>query len=1489
MLWFFLSLLFLIIAVWVFIHTPFGQNWIVGRVTKKLSKELNTKISIKQVDFSLFNSMHLQGLLIEDRKRDTLLYAGDAKVRITDWFFFKDEVELKYIGLENGIINFTRTDSVWNNQFLFDYFSSPSSAKSDKGGIDLNLKKLELKNIRFIKSDKWLGQDLTLRVSSLNLDAKDIDFKKKNIDISLLEISDPFISIYDYKRLKPASTVKKIIKPVNDSLSKWNADGWVMQLDKLVLKNGTLNNEKQIETPLLAGFDGRHILFSEIDGTLTNVKWNKDTITAAVELKTKERSGLEVKNLVADVKITPQLMEFSKLDLQTNRSRIGNYYSMSFNDFNDLGYYISRVKMTGDFNNADIHSDDIAFFAPAMKDWKKNIRITGKIKGTVEEISGKNLFINAGNSTMLNGDISLSGLPDINTTFIDFKSNEFKTTYGDVTGLFPSLRKIKSPRLSSIQYINFKGNFTGFVRDFVTYGTLQTNLGTITSDLNMKLPVGKEPVYSGKIATSSFNLGEFLGDKNLGIIAFNANVKGSGINKKLNADIDGNIQQLVYNGYHYKNITIKGKIVDRLFTGDIISKDSNAVFIVKGTVDFNQKRPVFMFDADVTDIQFGKLRIGSEDYTFSGKLNFNFRGSKIDDFLGTAEIKNGTLYKDSSKISFGSFILKSEIINARPDDPSGRGEKSLSVVSDEFDGNITGQFNIDSLPGSITVFLNKYYPSYINEPRSKPINQNFKFDITTRNIDPYLKFLKLNINGFDGSHFDGSINLAQNQLQLNATVPYFSVNQFIFNDAKLSGTGTREKLLLTGRAGSTKINDSISLKATDFTIESANDISKVKIITASNQKLNSANINAIVNTYNDGVKIKFDSSYFDINSKTWSIEKDGELEFRSNSVTNSELTLREGEQEIKLSTEPSADGSHNDLKVVLKKLNLGDITPFFLPKNRVEGTASGTIIVEDPKKILNIGTDLQLENLRFDNDSVGNIKARVDYNNKTGKLTAKGINDDPTKKIDFDMLWHLKKDSTNPENFIVLGPENYPIKILNRFLGSLFTDIQGYATGKIKIGGPGNKINYTGKAKLHDAGLKVIFTQCFYKIDDTEIELKESEIDLTGIILKDTSTGNPIYVNGNIRHSSFANMFLDIGIQTRKPFTSGKNDNRPVLLLNTTYNDNKQFYGKAYGTGSLQLLGPQNDLNMQISAIASDKDSSYITIPPSRSRESGEASFLVERQYGREMSADFASKTSSNIFFDADITATPAVNMVVQIDDLTQDEVRGRGEGTLNIRSGTNEPLSIRGRYNILDGNYKYTFQSFVKKPFIIKKGIGISNYIEWSGDPYKARINFEATYTAENVNFAPLVENYQLDKTLSGMRSDVIVSATMYNELFDPRFIFKIDLPPGSEAARNQSLRFNLEQIEKNQNELNRQVAFLIVANSFAPRENSSNPSLTGAFNELFYNSISGILFTEINSIFNQVLYKIFKSDKVRLDISGSLYNRNIFIPAERAISTDN
>jgi hypothetical protein len=137
--WFFLSMLILLVFCWGILQLTFVQNIIIGKVTSTLSKELKTTVTLKKIDIDFFDRLVLNGLMVQDRKKDTLLYAGAAKVNITDWFFFKDKIVFKNVGLDDAVINMNRADSIWNYQFLVDYFSGPGSNSKKKAGPDISV------------------------------------------------------------------------------------------------------------------------------------------------------------------------------------------------------------------------------------------------------------------------------------------------------------------------------------------------------------------------------------------------------------------------------------------------------------------------------------------------------------------------------------------------------------------------------------------------------------------------------------------------------------------------------------------------------------------------------------------------------------------------------------------------------------------------------------------------------------------------------------------------------------------------------------------------------------------------------------------------------------------------------------------------------------------------------------------------------------------------------------------------------------------------------------------------------------------------------------------------------------------------------------------------------------------------------------------------------------------------------------------------------
>jgi hypothetical protein len=1457
-----LSLLILLCLTLAFVQTEWGQNWLVHRVTGRLSRDLQSRIRIDHVRIGFFNHLNLEGVLVEDRKQDTLLSAGVVQVRITDWFFLKDKAELKYIGLKDAVIKLQRTDSVWNYQYLADYFSSPSSGKKKESGIDFSLKKVLLQNVRFTEHDAWKGSDLYGRVALLDMDARQLSLTKNIFDIDRLVLEGASYHEFGYPgRRTPASKLAASLspQPKDTATLRWNPGRMYLHIAQLQLKNAQFRSDKDgVLFSKAPYFDARHIDFNGISGTIKELRFLQDTLSANVNLVAKERGGLLVRTLQAGLNFHPEQMEFNHLLIRTNNSTLRNYFVMRFKKWGDLDEFADKVRMEAQFDNSLITSDDIAIFAPDLKSWKRQFYIDGHVKGMVDAFDGKNVKLRTG-QTALNGDFTVQGLRDPEKTFLNVDARDLVTNYHDAVTFIPALRSVTMPNLRKLGTIRFSGTYTGFFNDFVTYGTLHTALGSLRTDLNMKLPGRGIPRYSGSISTESFNLGQFFNNEDLGIVDFHGNLKGAGFTRsQLDLDLNGTIHRFQFRGYTYRNITAKGRIDANTFNGDFGINDPNIEGTLKGLITFGGPEPTFNATANIVHSDLKALGLSTEPLALNGLFNLNLTGRSLSDFTGTAAISNAILLQNGRRLSFDSLYVSSTYA---------AGARTLRIRSNELDAVLQGQFDLPSLPDAVLLFLHQYYPAYIKAPgRSSIPKQSFTFDISTGQIEDYLKIFDKRLSGGNNSRIKGALDLGSNTLNLDVQVPQFGYQQFHFSDIRLNGDGNLTRLQLNGEVGNSTVSDSVTLPQTKFSIQAANDISDITVTTSSNQVINEASLSARVNTFTDGFNVLFNPSTFALNSKTWTIEKGGTLEFRRNTIAQGDVVLRESNQEIRLSTRPSEEGANlNDLVVDVKNLNLGDVTPFIAPNNRIEGIVNGTAVIEDPQNRFFVTGNLQFDQLRVDNDSIGQLQSTVSYNRRTGKLQARGANLDPDHKIAFDVDMSLDSASTGASDKIALETVNYSVKYLENFLGGLFSDMQGYVTGKLQILDPRNNPRYVGRARLKDASLKVNFTQVRYWINDTDIDLGEHSIDFGTMRLRD-SRGNTATVEGSIQHNGFKNMVFDLAART---------DNTPLELLNTTYADNQTFYGRARGTGTFILSGPQNAMNMDIDVKASDRDSSSITLPPSRSRETGSADFLVERKYGVEMTPQTFSNNASNIHYTINLAANPMVNVEVILDDLTGDAIKGRGTGDLFIESGTNLPLSISGRYNIEEGSYLFTFQSFFKKPFELRKGA--NNFIEWTGDPYDARIRFEAVYRAENVRFAPLVNSLALNDTrLERLRGDVNVVAVLTGELFKPNFEFKLDFPENSPVLSNPSFTYGLQQIEKNTNEINKQVTYLIVFNSFAPYQAGGGEG-GAVINDFTFSTVSGLLFGQVNRLLNQVLGKVLANNKVTLNFSGSLYNRNL------------
>ncbi len=1435
-----------IIVVFSFaVQTAIVQNWLVDFATKKISNDLDSKVEIESVSFNLFNKANLNNVLILDKKADTILQAGSINLNITDWFFLKKNIELKYLGINNALIKMNRTDSIWNYQYIVDYFASgnPSPTKSSK---NFQIRKVEFNNIQILKKDAWRGELITVKLKELLVETHHLNFDKNIYELDNIQISEPFVDIQKFSGNRPTDYIfPKIDNSIPENLLQ-------LSVKQFNIRNGILTINNNYKNPI-EGFDGSHIWLTKLNIDLDNFKAHGDTLKSLININAVERCGLLIKQLKANLKWTPKILELADLDLLTNKSHLTNYYAMTFNNFDDdFAEYTTNVTMQARFKNSYINSDDIAYFSSDLKTWKKELQLDGNFFGTVSDFKFNNLLAKEkNNGTIISGDLTMKGLPNIDNTIIGFNNGNIKTNHKDLSAIIPSLKNVKSPNLAALGTISFTGNFNGTTSNFNTNSTINTALGSFSTVINMILPKKEEATYNGKINLIQFNLGKFLNENQLGIIEFDGKFNGYSFNiNKLKTKLDGFFNSFQYNGYAYKNVTTNGTFQNKYFSGELKIEDKNFDLIGNAEANFSGALPQFNILADLKKSNLKALNFSKDDLSLIGLLDINFTGTNIDNFKGSAKFLNAAISNKNTEIKFDSLNLFSDYYSAT---------KYLHLGSNEFSANVYGDFKILDLPNAFQSFLHKYYPSFIAAPTAIIKNQKFNFDLATRFVEPYLQLFDKKIKGFNDTHLTGIIDTKENKFNIDLLMPYARYKNFEATGVSINGIGNIDTLTLTGIMNNFKVSDSLDFPNTKILIASHNDFSKVSLKTSASNTLNDADLNALVETSTQGVKIKFNPSSFVLNDKKWNLDKEGEINLTKNLTEAKKVRFLQGFQEISIETSPVEGNNTSSLDINFKNVVAGDLTSLFLKDFKMEGITNGNIHVDDIFGKFNAFANLKIDQFRLDSDSIGVAFIKSNYNSKTGIVSANINSPNTDYNFSLDGLIDVNYNAVNPIS-TVLNLNNSRIDLVQKLVGNdVFSNLKGFATGSLNISGKPNALDFAGRVMLSKASLKINYTQVKYTIDSALISFESDGINFGEFNIKD-SLNNIGTVRGKLYEKQFKKLAFDFDLSTNK-----------LLLINTKFSDNNMFYGNAIGKATLAFKGPENNCKMTITSEVNE--ASHFTIPNSNSRETSEASFIVFKPIGVEM-AEVKKQSNFNISVDLDLIANNKVDFDIILDEVTGDVIKARGNGRIKINVGTNEDLDIRGKYNIEEGSYDFNFQSFIRKPFVLKKGD--NNFIEWNGSPYDANVHIDAMFEAKNISIKELIGSTQASfgNASKNYRDDVYVIATLTGKLMQPDIKFRFDFPPNSPIKNDDVFDRFRRKIESDENEMLKQVTYLIVFNSFAPYGDASVEQTN--FTSIGVNSISAILTKQINKSFTNLLYKITNDNSLAFDLSSNVYSSN-------------
>lgn len=1216
------------------------------------------------------------------------------------------------------------------------------------------------------------------------------------------------------------------------------------------------------------GMDFEDIRVEQIKASIDNVRFEKDTIYATINnITCREKSGFQLEYFETDASFSSTGMHFENLLVRTGETQLLTNLTFNYDHIRDFSEFVEKVRMRSEFEESILSSNDLRYFAPELKGMDRIIRFSGKVRGTVSQLRGRELDIRFGSQSRFKGDVSIAGLPRFDESFFDLVMDELVTNKSDVESipLYPFIdgKTLDMPdNFSKLGNVKFNGKFTGFLNDFVAYGNLNTALGFISSDLNLKIdPEVQKSSYSGHLSAIGFDIGALTSTSNiLGRTTFKADIKGSGLAlDKLNARMDGLISSLELNQYNYKNITVNGQVAKRLFNGILNVSEENLGLGFEGTIDFTSKIPIYNFNTTISHAKLAKLNLIDRDTSseFNTSATINMRGTDIDNMQGFIHIGKTDYYESNKTISMNFLTFESS---------GNMGVQNAELKSDILDVSMSGSYKRTTMYGDAMNVLSSFVPLLSKKAVSSAGTTILNYDILLKDPNPILDIFYPELSISNGTAIQLNLNNNPDNISLNIISDSIRFRSSLLSGISLTAASKGSLLTVKNNINEITIRDTLHLFHTQISGTTDNRRSLINLMSAaSDSNNNRLNMEAEINYLTSGkVMMRALPSIIITSGKQWNLDETNTTLIDTGVVDITNLTLTSGKEVIRVNGTIS-EKREDLLNVVLRDFETSILNPFLAIYGfNMSGVASGSASLSSVFHKPGIAANMNIVNAGIYGDTLGNAAIDFRFIDEMKMIVAEAVVDrGGTRNIEVKGQYYIREPKDSLHFDFEFQKTN--ITAFSGYLKGLASDIRGKTSGKVTLSGPVDALNLSGKMRLQQTSFLVDYLNTRYNFSE-EVEFSRNRIELKNIRVNDEN-GNQALVNGAILHDHLKDFRLQIGI-----------DAKNFQMLNTSAIHNELFYGTAYGTGNVTITGPLNLVRMDL-AIKTEKNTN-IAIPLSNPEEVSESNFIHFVSFGKDTPVKEERETDLSgieMYFNLDVTPDAEVQLI--FDSKIGDIIRGNGNGDIRMEITPTGDFRMFGRYRVTSGSYLFTMQNLINKHFMVQEG----GTIRWSGSPYSAEIDLNAVYKLR----ASLYDLVQ-DTTLTA-RIPVWVRIHLAESLMNPVINFNIVIPdvdPTSETLINRFIATDQER--------RKQSMSLLVLNRFSPAEGvenqgASSSGVSANAAELLSQQLS-VWASQISNDFNiGVNYRAgdaFNSEEFEIALSTSLFNDRLLLDGNLGVT---
>ena len=600
-LWILVALVILLLALVVAIQSPAVQTALARKAVDRLSENIDGDIHIGHIAVRPFDAVTLEDVVLTDRNP----YAGGE---------------------------FPRQDTLARIGSLSARFSLKGLLHKER--ISVSRLKLQDGELNLVLEPTTGEKGVIDNISRIFRLKKDPDKPDKDFG-DLLEARQVDVEDFTFRMFNHVAAARQRERghqPVPADVIDWN---------ELEIKADIHASDLLVKDGIISG-DADHIAITD-------------------------KTGWDVRDLSGKVRVGHGKVLLDNLHIDDGDSDLHfRYFRLLGTLDDDYDDFVERVRLEGEFVAPTVFSmQTVRHFAPNLERFTFRSDLTGKVEGTVSDFAVKGLDIREHGSAVTGRiDGTMKGLPDIETTQLDFRVKDFRFGLGGLGTFIQEWApdtKLDLGKMGKGTDFRLDATAKGLLDRLAVKGNLASNAGTADVNLTLRnvLDRKRNIALDGVLRTKDLDAGRIAGIKELGPVTLTTGVNVTLAPSNLQVRIDSlNVGRLSALGYDYTGIAAVGTYSDQAFDGRIVCDDPNLNALVQGKFDLSPRtrNAAYQFFANVGYADLNALNIDKRGPSkVSLQADANFVRTRDRDLLGEVNLRDVLLENASGSHRIGDI------------------------------------------------------------------------------------------------------------------------------------------------------------------------------------------------------------------------------------------------------------------------------------------------------------------------------------------------------------------------------------------------------------------------------------------------------------------------------------------------------------------------------------------------------------------------------------------------------------------------------------------------------------------------------------------------------------------------------------------------------------------------------------------------------------------------------------------------------------------